>query len=433
MLRRQSNIEQVLVAKDVAATSSRSAMYASQLAEGEAAVFTPGGKVATTTTVNNSNTIYIGYTSTNGELIMSDAIDVTTIKNYKGVLSVAAAEQVDYVGYNGTSGDIVATDSNAYYINLWFKGDTINAFMDQMIKYGIYHSDSTATSNEIAAGLAINLSNNLKTEKEHRVRVERVTSGTQLALGTGVDTITLTKGSKYFTCTDIDDATTNAALAEGDALVIGTASTSPVYIITDIDTTTNIGTFDQEFQGESTAILDTAAKRIAAAGLDAAYWGLKLTGVAKSWKLGWEPYSKVSWTIELDGFSTTPTTNSVAANLGRGVYESVAEAEWFAQGNEGGMSRYRTRAYAPAYEARKDTEASHFYSALSFTYQDNYQTDLGPVNNSPKSMLIYLNVGTTAAAGISATSFDDATTGLVTVLDDAVVAAGTGTAQVGNL
>ena len=86
MIRRQSNIEEVFVAKDVSATGSRSGYYPSQLATSEIAVFTPGGKVATTTSINNSNYFRIGYTSTNGELVMSDVIDVRTIENYKGIV-----------------------------------------------------------------------------------------------------------------------------------------------------------------------------------------------------------------------------------------------------------------------------------------------------------------------------------------------------------
>ena len=136
------------------------------------------------------------------------------------------------------------------------------------MKYGVYRSDATATGTEIAKGLAENLYNNVKNEGEYRVKVERVSNGTLLALGTGVDSIVFTNGSKYFTCTDIDDATANAALAVGDVIVIGTATTSPRYVITAIDTATNIGTIDVPFAGATATVLDTAYRKIAAAGVD---------------------------------------------------------------------------------------------------------------------------------------------------------------------
>ena len=434
--RLQKNIEDVLVCKDLAITGgagARAGSYPSALAVGEAAVFSPGGVVVNSTTVLTHPTFKIGYVSTNGELVLSDSIDPKTIKNYKGKIATAATEQVDYIGYNGASGTIEVIASNDYLLRLWFTGDTRKSFEEALLKYGVYRSDATATGTEIAKGLAENLYNNVKNEGEYRVKVERVSNGTLLALGTGVDSIVFTNGSKYFTCTDIDDATANAALAVGDVIVIGTATTSPRYVITAIDTATNIGTIDVPFAGATATVLDTAYRKIAAAGVDALTWGIKITGIAKTWALGKFPYNKVMWETSLEGFGTTPITKSVSAYKGIGTAEQIAEAEWFAQGNEGGDALYRTRGGAPAYTPRRDSETGHFYGILTFGHSHVQHEDLGGTNTSPKSVFIALCAGT-SAAGVSATSLvTGEVTSLLTVLDAAVVAAGTGTAQIGNV
>lgn len=437
MLRRQSNIEDVIVVKATAETAGRETNTYDFLANSECAIFREGGTIATATTaaadVAAGRTKFtIGYKDSNGVFQTSDVIDATTVSNYVGKKSVAVAEQVTYIGYNGSANSIIAANSNTYSISLWFTNDTISGFMDQLIKYGFYKSDSTGAQFEIASGLALSLYNNLKNELEYRVKVERVCSGVQTAVPTAADNFTFTTGSKYFTATDIDDATGTAALVVGDAIVIGTAATSPVYRITAIDAVTNIGTLDVPFAGTTATIADGSLKVIVKALAEAADWGLKLTGVAKTWVLGSYPFGKVKWTTELDGFGATIVTESVAATVGVGAYETVSEAEWFAQGNEGGTSRYRVRGDAPAYVPRKETVSGTYYSTLSFKHYHTMQSEIGPLNNSPKAVVVFLAAPSVTAAA-NATSVTDADTGVKVVLDAYMVAAGTGAAQTGNV
>lgn len=433
MLRRQSNIEEVFVAKATAETAGRETHDYTFLANSEIAVFLPGGTIATATTIATAESFKIGYKTADGELIMSDSIDPRTIKNYKGKKSVATAEQVTYVGYNGSTGAIAVANSTNYVISLWFQNDTLNGTMDQLIKYGAVKSDASATGTEIAKGLAESLYLNLKNELEYRVKVERVCNGAQTAVPTSADDFTFVNGSQYFTVTDIDDNTGTAALAVGDALVIGTAATSPVYIITEIDAATNIGKLDVPFAGTSATIADNSLKVIVTGLLAAASWGLKLTGVAKTWALGLYPFNKVRFLVETENFGITTVSYTTAASVGCGSYEAVAEAEWFAQGNEGGMSRYRVRGDSPAqYVARKEAVSGTYYSTLSFTHSHNMQSEIGPVNNSPKQIIIFIAAPSVTAAA-NATSITDAGTGLKVVLDAVVAAYAVGTAQTGNV
>lgn len=435
--RLQKNVEKVLIAKDVAVTATKVSgpVALTSMPVGEIAIVSPGGVCLDTTTILTHPKIRIGVRDANGELNVSDDIVVSTIKNYKGKKSVAAAEQVDYVGYDGTSGEIDVINNNLYLLRLHFSGDTEKTVMDQLIKYGVYESDSTATQSEIAAGLVASLYYNTKNETEYRVKAERVTNGTPVVIGTGCNAVTFTQGSKFFTVGDIDDATGATALAVGDVIISGTTNVSPSYIIAAIDTATNIGTLDTPYAGPTvTHASDVTVTKILAANVAVLHWGIKITGIAKDWVLGQKPYNKVMWTVNLTDFGATTVTNSVAAKKGNGVYEQVAEAEWFAQGFEGGMSYYKGRAFAPGYTARASAESGHFYNTLSFDFANNTQSEIGPVVVSPKSMVIFLNSGTAANTGCTATSITGGVIGFVELMDALVTGNKfVGTVQTGNL
>jgi hypothetical protein len=135
------------------------------------------------------------------------------------------------------------------------------------------------------------------------------------------------------------------------------------------------------------------------------------------------------WSTSLEGFGATTITNSVKAYAGIGTPEQVAEAEWFAQGNEGGDANYRTRAFAPAYTPRRDSEDAHYYSIVTFNHSHVQHEDLGGTNTSPKSVFLACGVGGTAAAAVTATSLVGAEgvgteTGILFVLDAYFAAAG---------
>ena len=444
-LRIQRNVERVFVPSDVSVTATKAGKTWDELSTGEIAMFSPGGTCVDTTTALTYDTLYLGYKSSNAELIKSDPITVSTIKNYKGKKSAAATEQIDYIGYNGTSGSITVTDSNLYMIRLWFTGDTEKAFMEQLMKYGVYKSDATATQEEITLGLAANLYANMKNEREYRVNVEVVNGGTTSASSGGAWTVV--NGSKYVSVVESSGAAADAGkynsdgstLAVGDYIRFGHATTKtfPVYrvaAITGEGTAACTVTLDREYVGTSGSVAFGSVGCMASATALAANFGIKLTGVAKPWKLGWKPYNKVMWRTEIMDFGSTTVTESQKPTKGTGTYYQVAEAEWFAQGFEGGDSQYRTRAFAPAYEARADAESAHYYSILTFDFKDEMQSEIGPLVNSPKSIMLCLNVGGTAGSAITATSFtDSSTTGLLEVLDAVVADKKVGTAQLSNV
>jgi hypothetical protein len=415
-LRIQRNIEDVFVPEDVSITSSKGGKNISVIPVNEIYVCSPGGTCLDTTTYANFDRFRIGYNLTGQDPVMSDVIPMATLKNYKGALSVAPAEQVDYIGYNGTANSISVVDSNLYMARFWFKGFTENQFSDQLVRHGIYTSDSSATQSEVAAGLTSNMVANLSNKNDdYDIKVERVYSGAQDdALATA--TASLTNNSKYVVFSE--DLT--ALVVAGSILRFGTsgAGTAPCYIVTAHDSgaaAARIYTLDVAYQGATAATFAANTVETAATGGN---WGIKLTAVARTFAVGRWPWSKTSWDLQLEDFGTTEVTNTTASNLGSGAYQQISEAEWFAQGNSGGDLSYYSRAHAPVATRRSDVVVDDFYSVLSFDYADVITNEIGPSNTSPKSIYIAMNVGSTAAAAISATSFKDSgTDGLIEVLD----------------
>lgn len=159
------------------------------------------------------------------KLIHSDFVHSGTVRKYYVTAQAAETQQVDYVGYNGTSGALDTTVSNLFTIRLYVRDVTISGFMQQKVKEGFYKSGASTSQAAIALGLVKSLIKNYSREPEQDLLFERTNAGTHVALGTSVNTVTFTKGSKYFTATDIDDATgAGTALVAGNLLVVPTGS-----------------------------------------------------------------------------------------------------------------------------------------------------------------------------------------------------------------
>ena len=418
----QNNVLHVQIAKDVARTSS---VTIGTLANGETALFNVDGTLLTTASTVDRFVIVQGRGTTNPPLI-SPVIKKGKVLSYKAVAYSAPVEQITYIGYNGTSGAIEEINDNTYLARISRK-DLEKTFGNKhMLKFGVYKSDSSATQEEIAKGLTESFIANFKREPEETIKFERVNSGTQTDIGTGVNNVTFTKGSTTISSSGpIDDATGSTALAAGVYIVVGTSANSPVYKIVSIDTTAETAVLDVAFQGDSVVLADTALKQITAANL--ADFGIKLTGVKAKFKEGSFRYHKVQFTVELMDFGTTDLTYDTAADKGKGFGEEVAELEWFAQGNEGNYLRIGT----PPPVMRKDAEDAVKYSLVSIEFfDDEMDGTVQGVKPSRKQFILAVNVDD----GTEGTSITDASSGTAIILDDQIVTDwGFGTAQAGNI
>ncbi len=384
----ENRVTHLFIAKGIARTSS---VTPSTLADGEVAFFsrggskTLGGASASYPASAERDGFFIsqGRSGTNPNLV-SPLIKPSLIRKITAKEYTAGTDQVDYIGYNGTSGSIDVINDNVYMIRLLLNTGTSFSHYQHKILDLPFKSDVTATQQEIADGMTDIAVRTIERQPEKPIKFERICDNAGTALGTGVNTTTFTRGSKYFTCTDIDDATGNAAMAVGDYIRIGTGVTDPVYKITALDTTNNVGTLDVPFQGEDYSAQDTAFERIPAASVSAANFGFKLTARPLTFSLGTYEYRKLRFTTTvLDDFGTTTVTNSTGASEGSGEYEQVAEMEWKFQGNEN-SNFYRSTANGPVTPARKDADDTNSYNYSLVTIEYDIETT-GGLNGSVKS------------------------------------------------
>jgi len=331
MLSQKATLKTIVANSTDGASESTFSTFKASAAVGEViAVESDGTAIA-----SGSNKIMIVAKNDSGKIVISEPIKVSDIKHVSAKAYVAPTEQIDYVGFNGTTGSIEVINSNLYQVNIEMANYGSTGSELRYHKQGHFNSAASATELSIAEGLRDSLIRNFSREPEKRIKFEMVCNNAGLALGTGVDNVVFTNGSKIISATDIDNATTNAALAVGDLLRVGTAVTDPVYRITAIDSVANTATLDQAFQGDTTTIADTALERIAAASLAAADYGIKLTGQPKLFKLGKIRYEKMVFVTQLVDCGDTIVTKSQAAKLGIGEGKAVAEEEWFTIGNYG--------------------------------------------------------------------------------------------------
>lgn len=340
----KKNYKQLLIGKDVDRTSS---VTPATLAEGEIALFTPSGTLITSANAASFDKAVVFKGTASGQPVqLSDVITKAKVKTAVGKNGVAAQEQITYVGYNGSEGSIDVINDNWFFVKLAFQELLVSNTDGRVIKHGQYKTAvSGATQEKIAVGLQKSLINNFSREPQDTIKAELVNSGTKTALGTGVNNVVFTKGSDVVTAEDIDDSTTNAALAVGELIGVG-----DVYAkIISIDASNNFVKLATPWQGATQTVADTGVDRITVANYGD--FGIKITGVALSATPGKFIPAKVTWDTVLDGFTDTVATKSQASSVGVNTAELVAEAEFFYQGDQGETFRFNPLAHPMRAEA----------------------------------------------------------------------------------
>ncbi len=324
-----------------------------------------------------------------GTLDTTEIMNLAHVKTVSAKKYAAAAHKSEVIGYNGTSGEIEVINDNLYQVNIEFLNYGSLSPENRYLRQAHYQSPATGTTEMgVVDGLALSLARNFSREQVQRVKIFRYCSNAGTALATGADNFTFTKGSKYFSATDIDNAVTNAALVVGDYLRIGTAVTSTVYRITAINATTNIGTLDIPFQDATVTIADTGLERIPAADQATAAFGLGITGVDQPFVVGKLRFEPVDWRpITLVDCGATPTTVLTVATNGTGDGRRVSELEWFAQGNFGEVYRMGE---PNLYDVDLTALKTGTYDVLVIDY---YTEQIGGSNlvasQSPRSVMVF--------------------------------------------
>ena len=431
----QKDILNLLIIDDVstAITNNSTVTGVSSLADGEAVVVNESNVVMNTTSINLAKKLRI-VVRQGSNLYYSPFFEGKNITNYKGKASVAAVEQVSYLGYNGTSGEFDDSANETFIVRIVRKDSQATFGNKEELKFGVYKSASTTYQSDIAAGLQKNLVQNFKRHKqagEQEIKFELLCNAAGSTMGTGVATgatVLATNGSRTVSgwANTADTGGGATALAVGQFLRFGTAVTSPVYKIAEITSATAI-TLETEYQGATALFNDTGLEHVLVADAQAADFGIKFTGIARKFAVGSFAYTKVYFKVlPNESFTVATVKDSVGASKGIGTYEQVAELEWFCQGNEG--NKYRVGTPAPVMIANVANSA---YSLLCIDYFEESGASVAGTPKLPKQLILAFDV--TSVGGAIGTTGSDATLGVVTVLDDLVVALGVGTAQVSNL
>lgn len=407
-LRTAGNISRVLVAKCAAASGlAEGASVSGGLADGIVAVVKPDNTVIDIDqTILSDDAGYIaggglfrivqgtgvGNPLRMGPLMKSGEYTLT------GHKYIAATEQITYIGYDpvnsGTAYIDAANASTSYHITVIMQNPNEADRSQSRRVYGQYTTPASGASDSIStAALTNNLIKNFAKLKDDNVLIERVCTGTATALGTGVDNIVFTNGSSTISATDIDDATTNAALAVGQAIRVGTAATDPVYIITAIDATANTATLDVPYQGTTQTLADTAVRRIATPG----EWGIRLTGIARTFDVAKNRNNyKTRFVVKLsDSFNSTGVTTTQNAFEGIGTPNQVAMDYYEGSGFNGQNDLIGV---PPGSRDAVPTAITGEYATLNFAISNNVTS---VVSNSvlKSELIVYLEYSDGSTGG----------------------------------
>ena len=392
-----TNLKVLVANATTDASETNLAAFKATGSEGEVIATDSKGSVVTSGTTK----FMIALKKADGTLDTTEIMDLSNVKSISAKAYAAATNKVTVVGYNGSTGSIDVINDNLYQINLELLNYGSLSPENRYLRQAHYQSPSSGTTESLVAdGLAGSLIRNFSREQIARVKVERLSSFAGTALATGLDNVTFTKGSKYFTATDIDNAATNAALAVGDYIRIGTAVSDPVYKITAIDSTNNVGTLDVPFQGDTVTIADTGLERVPVANQAAASFGVKITGVDQPFVVGKIRFEPIDWRpITLVDCGDTTVTEVSAATKGNGDGRRVAELEWFAQGNF--AERYRMgEPHLYDYRSELEAEPSKNYSVLVIDYYGAQKAGMNLVDTSSPRTVMVFSASTAAMNGL---------------------------------
>jgi len=366
--RQQTNV-QYLALGDAAALSAGGI---DTLNEGEIGVFTPQGvRITGANAAGIEKFIVVTDRGTEPNLV-SDVIETAKIKTAVSKDTVAAVEQKDVIGFNGTSGAIEEINDNLYMVAMYIQEYLTSNTDGRYIKHFQYKSDLDTTQDEVAIGLVGSAVRNFSREAEDYMDFKALCSDAGAA--TTVE-FSVAKGSN----TAVFAAAPTVAI--GDFIRFGTALTDNVYEVKKV--VGNNVTLDRCVTDATQTFAVGAAQEIAAAAGAAADWGIVAEGKPLSFRIGKEFYKKVRWEYTLTDFGSTNSQREAVANDGVGVYEQIAELEWFLQGHEGEYFRMGEPAI---YDARRDVKKTS-YNQIDLLFSNDEVVGFQP-NVSPKHLTI---------------------------------------------
>lgn len=320
-----------------------------------------------------------------GETTDSPLVDFNYITSASAQAYTAPSEKKVYVGYNGTNGSIAVSNSTVYTMHMNIQDGTKTWGEHPLFKMvAAYKSDASATETEIADALVFNATKNFAREVAlgtDYIKVGRINSTAVTAANDLVNNATVVLGSNVVAVTTaITWGAAATTLVVGDYLRIGgvgagTALTSQVYKITEIDTL-NLILDRPVIEASGTYAAATSDVEVIAATTAAAAtgWGLSFESKPLAFAPGMLKYQKLSFNLQLgEGFNGTANRVATNASKGEGTYMEISENEWLLKGNRG--ETYRVADYPVANVLNADSTKTYDTVVVGFTNNNSIRLD----------------------------------------------------------
>jgi hypothetical protein len=340
----QRNVRNIILAKAIAVGSVTPAagtqVEPSNTVEGTVMLTDSNGKRITSSLSSYPTFSVVQSQGANLPLIKHNIklanITSVSLKNY-----TAATEQVTYIGYIGSgTGDlppiITSGPDVSYFGDVTLQGEFETFGNRDMKKSFGYVTKVGDTKSDIASGLALSLHGGVARMADPYYKVELINRADGSATGAAADTVIGSKGSKTVVITDTGANATVIAIAAGDFLRIGTAVSAEIFrvVTSTVGTSGGTLTLDRPLKA-NVSLLGTTAYFITSANASAALFGIRLTGLPKTYQDISFRYYKFRFLVELPSMGTTAVTYSTASSEGTGTTEQIQQLESFLLGNEG--------------------------------------------------------------------------------------------------
>lgn len=368
------------------------------------------------------------------EVIKSDVIDsnlASTTFTTRDAFGVS--QQMTSLGYNGTSGSIDSSLTDNLYFGEVYLQDFITSSGDgRRIKHFQHLSSASGDSQaEIAIQLAGSLTDNMSKEKDKWVTADAILNTAASATNDLTNVATITNGSTQFSvANNLTYNTAAGTLAVGDFIRIAPSEELhlnlgtddevtrryPVYKVTAINAL--VVTVDRPIAVASGTYADgdECTQVIPAATAAAADAGVIFKGGAQKHTTG-KFHAKPS-IFEMNfqrGGTTTAVSNVFNPVSGGNDGTSVAQMEWFFQGNEGEFNRMGQPAlFTPS--ALVDTDEA--YHIIQISYANSEVVGGFSAEVSPKVLTLAIPHSVCAGLSGGTANYWNETDGVNVVLAD---------------
>lgn len=385
-LQNVSNHKQLLIGKNAPTLPTAGTVATpSSLADGALAVTTLDGVILSDTTgaalADTTQIVIVQGQGSTKPLIKSTPFSRKDVINAKAKKYTPANQQASYIGFApgkagrataGTTGTIelpaVGTSvilRNTFKTNFYQFSDKL---MESVVGYKVTSATTTSTLVDYLTKYAIQ---DVQKYVNIPYSVERVNSSTSTS-NTSAATTAVVRGSSVITT-----ATPHASWAVGDYLRIGGSTVDyPLYKIT-AKTATTV-TLDTAYQGDTATIaigdiLEVAP--VTTSGTDGAGWGIRFTGRPQTlFGVNTFRYETSKFVTTAQNFGATTVKNAFSTGTGTldngvptegsGVYEQIAEEEFFFQLGEGMHDNNLIQ--IPPVSMRSNVELTGTYSIIDF-------------------------------------------------------------------